>query len=482
MNRAFISASTADEGPSPSRSRRFAARLRYARPKRRFSLATGDWRLVTTIALCLSLSACSQLPEWLTGAEPPIKRAVGERIDVIPAKAGLTADALVADIAVEIPEQANIEAWRSMNEAMLVGHAGLTGVSREQSATIGEGNPYSRSVVSTPVVAEGRVFAMDAAGVISAHDERDISEILWRNDAHVSDEVPDALGGGLALAEGTLYATLGTGYLRAIDATNGQLKWAIKVGAPVRGAPAISNGIVVVLTADNQTLAFDATTGQPKWEQRGIREVAGYFAITSPVISEDIVVSVYSSGEVFALRLDTGTVLWSDTLTSPVRTKAAAVFGGIDANPIVQEGVVVVTSASGIMQASALLNGRPLWQTGIASHSTPWSAGNVIFVLSDTNDVAAVFKRDGSIRWASSLSAREKDASGRDKTPPLYGPILSANTVLVVDGLGNLVSFNPGTGERISSFELTRGIVTAPIVANGAMYVVTKNGKLFKYY
>lgn len=455
---------------------------RLSRATGDWRLVTGDWQLATTLAFCLSLSACSYIPDWLTGAEVPIKRAAGERMDVIPAKAGLTADALVADIAVEIPEQANIDAWRSMNEAMRVGHAGLTGVSREQSATIGDGNAYSRNVVSTPVVADGRVFAMDAAGVISAHDERDISEILWRNDAQVSDEVPDALGGGLALAEGTLYATLGTGILRAIDATSGQLKWAIKVGAPVHGAPAVSNGIAVVLTADNQTLAFDAATGQPKWEQRGIREAAGYFAITSPVIAEDIVVSVYSSGEVFALRLDTGTVLWSDTLTSPVRTKAAAVFGGIDANPIVQEGVVVATSTTGIMQASALLNGRPLWQTGIAAHSTPWSAGNALFVLSDSNDIAAVFKRDGSIRWATSLSAKEKDASGRDKTPPLYGPILSGNTVLVVDGKGNLTSFNPGTGERISSFELTSGIVTAPIITNGAMYVVTKAGKLFKYY
>lgn len=461
--------------------RRFLSASGYARPKLLSSRVTGDWRLATILCATLALTSCSSLPDWFTGAEPVIKRTPGERIDVVASEGGLKADAAVAEIPVEVPEQINLEQWRSMNEAMLTAHIGLTGVTRKQSATIGDGNDFSRSVVSAPVVAAGLVFAMDAAGVVSAHDESDITQVEWRNDSSVSSNTRDALGGGLAYADGILYATTGTGNLRSIDAVNGTVKWSVAVGAPVRGAPAVASNTVVVLTADNQTLAYDATTGQPKWEQRGIREVAGYFSTTAPVISEDIVVSVYSSGEVFAIRLDSGSVLWSDTLAPGARTKASAVFSGIDADPIVQEGVVVVTSASGIMQASALLNGRPLWQAKIGAHATPWSAGNVLFVLSDTNDIAAVFKRDGSIRWATSLAVIDKN-SKKDQTPPLYGPILSANAVLVVDGEGNLTSFKPTTGERISSYELTSGIVTAPVIANGAMYVMTKAGKLYKYY
>ncbi|MDX2096096.1 MAG: PQQ-binding-like beta-propeller repeat protein [Alphaproteobacteria bacterium] len=440
-------------------------------------------RAATAFALLalVFLNACS-LPDWLAGGPPPIKRAAGERRDVVVNETALQAEAAVADIAVEIPEQANLEQWRNMNEAMLTPHIGLTGVGRKQSATIGEGNSFSRSVASAPVVAAGMVFAMDAAGVVSAHKEADITEIAWRNDSTVGSTTSDALGGGLTYAEGVVYATTGTGRLRAIDAETGQLKWSLRVGAPVRGAPAYAGGIIVVLTADNQTLAYDAATGQPKWEQRGIREVAGYFSATSPVISDDIVVSAYSSGEVFALRLDTGSVLWNDTLAAGARTKAAAVFSGIDANPIVQEGVVVVTSAGGEMQASALLNGRPLWQAHIGAHVTPWSAGNVLFVLSDTHDLAAVFKRDGSIRWATSLAVKDKRDPNKDKTPPLYGPILSGNAVLVVDGNGTLTSFVPTTGERIDSYDLASGIVTAPIIVNGALYVITRSGKLVKYY
>ncbi|MFZ4540608.1 MAG: PQQ-binding-like beta-propeller repeat protein [Rickettsiales bacterium] len=427
-------------------------------------------------------AACSEIPDWMGGSPPMIKRAPGERENVVSGAGSLTPDAAVQDVSVEVPEQTNIVQWRTMNEAMVTGHIGLHGVTHEQYATVGGGNEFTRTVNSPPIVAGGTVFAMDAAGIVSAHDESDITKVKWTNGNGRPNSMKDVLGGGLAFSDGVVYATNGAGNLRALDAATGAVKWSISVGAPVRGAPAIDGSTVIVLSADNQTLAYDATNGAPKWEHRGIRESAGYFSITAPVVSDGIVIATYSSGEMFAIRAESGSVLWNDTLAGSVRTKAAAIFNGIDANPIVQDGVVVVTSASGEMQASALLNGRPLWQQRIGAHATPWSAGNVLYVLSDTHDVAAVLKRDGAVRWSTSMLQRDSRDTAKDVTPPLYGPILSANTVLVVDGNGVLTSFKPTTGEKIGTFELAEGIVTAPIIANGAMYVLTREGRLYKYY
>lgn len=438
------------------------------------------YQLLCSVFLSLILTACDT-PGWL-GGPVEIKRAPGTRMDVVINPEALKPDSAAQDVDVEVPDQTNLDHWLSINQAMLTGHVGLTGLSHEASATIGDGNRFSRTITCAPVVADGVVYAMDAAGVVSAHDESDITHVKWIEASGRKKHINDASGGGLAYDSGTLYATTGSGNLRAIDTATGAMKWSISVGAPVRGAPAVSDNFVVVLTADNQTLAYDRATGQPRWEHRGIRETAGYFSTTSPVIGEGVVVSAYSSGEVFALRLETGNVLWSDTLVSGVRTKAAAVFSGIDADPIVQSGVTVVTNASGEMQASALINGRPLWQQRVGTHTTPWSAGNVIYVLTDTHDIAALLKRDGAVRWATSLKETDKSDPTKDKTPPLYGPILSANAILVVDGNGKLTSFKPTTGEVIGHYDLADGIITNPIVVNGAMYVITKDATLRKYY
>ena len=246
------------------------------------------------LILCsfLTLTACGGLPEWMGGNAPEVKRAPGERVNVVLSPESLKPEDSAKDVAVEVPEQTNLEQWLSLNEAMLTAHVGLTGVTREQSAQVGEGSEFARTVVSGPVVAAGMVFAMDAAGTVSAHDEHDIRDVKWTSAGNHRQSLNDVLGGGVAYADQTLYVTNGDGTLRALDVATGKAKWNIHVGAPMRGAPAVAQGIVVVLTADNQTFAYDVTTGSPKWEHRGIRESAGYFSTISPVISDGIVIAL----------------------------------------------------------------------------------------------------------------------------------------------------------------------------------------------
>lgn len=427
------------------------------------------------LAIALALAACDN-----TEKKPKI--AAGERFDVVLSAIEITADSTVADDLIEIPDQADLTNWVGRNEAMLTPHIGLTGLSKHKTVKVGDGYRFTRNEIPSPIVIDNIIIAVDAAGFVSAHDTNAISSALWTNNLADTARVSDILGGGLAVADGVVFATAGFGELRAIELKTGKTLWSTRIGAPVHGAPAIAAEAkrIIVLTADNQTLAYDIATGEPRWEHRGIRESAGYFSTTAPVVSEGIVVTAYSSGEVFALRAETGNVLWSDTIASALRTKASAVFNGIDSDPIVQDGVVVVTNSTGAMQASALLNGRPLWQQKIGSHNTPWSAGNAVFALSSTHDLVAILKRDGKVRWAKSLTVKDKNK--KDITPPLYGPILAGNAIVVVSGDGQLRTFRPQDGAELGRYDIADDVASAPIIAGGALYLITKDARLHKYY
>jgi len=82
------------------------------------------------------------------GNAPAIKRAPGTRVDVVLAASSLKPDDSVKDVAVDVPEQANLEQWPGKNEAMLTPHIGLTGVTRAQSVTVGDGHTFSRREVA----------------------------------------------------------------------------------------------------------------------------------------------------------------------------------------------------------------------------------------------------------------------------------------------------------------------------------------------
>lgn len=437
-------------------------------------------RYASLILVMLALSACedTRLPGWVGGDPPAIDRLPGERYDVLATETALKADEAVLETPIDVPEQQANEDWRNINQVMNVAHPGITGLESKQSATIGEGDDFKQGTAPSPIVAEDTIYAMDAVGNVSAHETKDIDRVRWVSDAAVEEDVPEILGGGIAYDNGMIYITTGFGKLIALNAKNGKTIWNISVGAPVRGAPAISENIVVVLTADNQTLAFNATTAAPLWEHRGIRETAGFFSRTSPVISEGVVVSAYSSGELVALRLTSGTPIWADSISSPIKTRADAAFSGIDADPLVQDGVVYVVSAGGAMLANALLNGRPLWSQRIAAHQTPWAAGNALFLLTDEHEVAALFKRDGAVRWVSSLKQTER---GRDVTPKLFGPMLAGNAVIVVGNDGSFVAFSPRTGKKLRVVDVPDGIAAPPIVAKGTLYLVTANARLHAF-
>jgi outer membrane protein assembly factor BamB len=70
----------------------------------------------------------------------------------------------------------------------------------------------------------------------------------------------------------------------------------------------------------------------------------------------------------------------------------------------------------------------------------------------------------------------------KDTTPVLFGPVLAGNALMVVDEHGELTTFKPETGERLGAYELASGVVSNPVIANGALYLITKDAKLHKYY
>lgn len=425
--------------------------------------------IATTLML---LSAC----DWLGGEEEKAAKLEGTRYDVLVGEGALQADEATADYLVDVPQAQGNTAWESRQDALDFGALRVKNLREVAEITVGEGADFEQGLAPAPVVAQGLLIAMDASGVISAHPLKDLSQTAWVNSDGVEEDAPAMLGGGLTAHKNTLVAGTGYGRVLAVNLKNGKTLWKARAGAPVRGAPAVSNETVIALTADNRTIALRAADGQPRWEHRGIYENAGFFSMTSPIISDGIALVAYSSGEVFALRLETGNPAWTDTLSSNDRTNAAAAFAGVNADPAVQDGVAYVVSAAGSMVASAVLNGRPLWQQEVSALVSPWPAGNVVYVLTAQQQLAALLKRDGSVRWVKNLA--EKDDDGKLLTPKRFAPILVNNTVLVVDDVGRILRFDAASGKRLPTVEIEEGVAASPIVAQGTLYLLFRDATL----
>src|SRR5205807_2467820 len=68
------------------------------------------------------------------------------------------------------------------------------------------------------------------------------------------------------VVNGTLYFTTKEGYIYALDAQTGALKWNILIG-DVLTSPAVANGIVYIAGEHGgDMIALDASTGTQKWD------------------------------------------------------------------------------------------------------------------------------------------------------------------------------------------------------------------------
>jgi outer membrane protein assembly factor BamB len=430
------------------------------------------------LAALIGLAACSSDDTWFGGSEdPPLP---GERVSVMLLDREVNADPSLANLPIQLPPPHVNDAWpqNGGNPTHVMNHlAAGDQLGLAWRTGIGEGSPGEGQLLARPVIADGRVFTMDGEATIQAFDARSGTP-LWQLE---QDDADGLIGGGLAYANGRLFATLSSGDVVGLDAAKGAEVWRQSLGLPLRAPPTVAEDHVLVLTADNQLYALDSASGRPLWRHAGFFEGAGLLGGPSPAVDRGLVVVPYSSAEVYAIRLDNGRPLWSDTVERPRRTQALDQITDIEAMPVIDGEDVYVAGYGGQMAAIDARRGVRRWDVDIASTETPWVAGDFIYLLTTRGEVVCLVRANGGIRWVSPLP-RLVNPDDPGSTPIVWsGPILVGDRLLVAGSHGEAITLSPYTGEILGRQELPGPVVVPPVAADGTVYIVTENAQLLAY-
>ncbi|HEV8677908.1 MAG TPA: PQQ-binding-like beta-propeller repeat protein [Stellaceae bacterium] len=406
----------------------------------------------------------------------------GERFSVLGIGGGIEPDPKLADTVVTLPPPAVNPDWPEPggNPAHAMGHPALPeNPVRAWATGIGDGSARYTRVMSQPVIAGGRVFAMDGGVQVSALDAASGSRI-WRVDLKPEEMRGNGFGGGPCFWRDRLYVTTGYAEVLALDPADGKVVWRRSVGAPVHAPPTVADGRVFAVTVDNQLHALATEDGKRLWSHTGIPETAGLLGGASPAVEGEIAIAAYTSGEVFALRVENGRALWSDNLATSRSVNAVAGLADIRGRPVVDRGRVVAVSHSGRMASIDLRTGDRVWEQEIASSHSPWVVGDYIFVLANDNEVLCLTRNEGKVRWVRPLRRFEDE---KDKSGPIRwaGPILAGNRLIALSSRGEAASVSPSTGELIGVQEMSAGGFLGPVVAGNALYLLSDNANLSAY-
>lgn len=411
--------------------------------------------------------------------EEETTRIPGERISVLSLDRQLEPDRRIADLQVRLPRPKNFPSWPlpGGTASHAPQHIAIPNVVKQAWRTdIGKGSDSTMRLLAPPIVVDGRAYVMDVESQISAVDVSN-GEIVWEFDLKVPDDDDEAFGGGLAYADGRLFASTGFADVIAIDIATGKELWRKRLSGPMRAAPTVDDRRVFVITVDNQIFALNAETGERLWSHAGIAEVAGLLGAASPAVGGGAVIVPYSSGEIFALKVENGRLLWSDNLSSSRRLDALSTLADIRGMPVIDRGLVFAVSHSGRMVAIDIRTGTRAWERSIGGVDMPWVAGEFIFVLSNENQLVCLTRRDGRIRWVLDLP-RFEDEDDKDDPIKWSGPVLAGDRLILSGSHGEAWSISPYSGEILGRFDLSGSVYLPPIVADGTVFFLIEDGDL----
>lgn len=433
-------------------------------------------KIIGILSFALLLSGCG-------GDADEDKVLPGERLSVLAFQKELEPDQVLSVSQMALPEAWNNQFWPQAGgyPSHAMGHLALgETIQKVWSASIGDGGSRDTPLLSSPVVADGVVFTLDVKSQLTAFDAQN-GKKKWRVSLVPKKQKKQAMpGGGIAHAGGRLYVTTPYGQVFAIDPVEGKTLWVKDLSAVAHAAPSVANDRVFIMTIDSKLFCFDAATGTPLWNYAGIAETTNLLGGASPAIDQSVVVAAFSSGELLAFRIENGSALWSDNLAAVKRAGSVNTIADIRGLPVIDRGIVFAISYNGRMAAIDLRSGERIWQREIAGAETPFAAGDTLFVLTSSQQLAALSRETGNIRWILALPQFEDSKNRKD--PIIWtGPVLAGGRLIMASSTGLIVEADPVSGEKKKEWKAPGDIHLPPVVANSTLYLMTEGGTLAAY-
>lgn len=354
---------------------------------------------------------------------------------------------------------------------------GLQSISNLWKVKSGIGASSDNKLVANLVSVAGKIFSMDAQGVVRAHKSSNGS-VEWVYNPYDKDTKDTVLGGGLACDGNGLYVATSHGLIIALNLQTGKKIWEYKHNVPLRIAPSVKNNRLYIIDINNQTLALSASSGKSLWSHQGIAESTCFLGGASAAVSDSAVVVSYSSGEVYALSPDNGYVLWSEIIMAPITSAGASQLSHIRGRPIIEGNKVYIASHSGRVVCIDIYSGERLWQNEVGGLRSPAIIGNYIYLVSNSGKLLGINKKDGRVDWTYDLYT-----TGKNKDLVVWaGPIAIEETLLLSNSNGEGVFISPKENKIVKKIQLPGETLLSPIVSQGQIYFYSENGMVTAWH
>ena len=276
-----------------------------------------------------------------------------------------------------------------------------------------------------------------------------IRDYLWRY------ETGNRVSSSPAVAGGIVYIGSYGGYLYAVDAASGELRWRYETAEDgVSSSPTVVDGVVYIGSRDKYLYAVDAHSGELQW-----RYGTGAWVNSSPAVAGGIVYAGSYDHFLHAVDAVSGELRWRYETGDEV-----------ESSPAVADGIVYVGSRDNFLYAVDAASGKLRWRyaTGDEVYSSPAVADGTVYVGSDDSYVYALDAASGELRWRYATGDWVRSS-----------PAVADGVVYVGSDDGYVYAVDAASGELRRRYATGGRVYSSPVVAEGVVYFGSHDGYVY---
>lgn len=316
-----------------------------------------------------------------------------------------------------------------------------------------------------PAIDDGRVFAADHKGQVTAYAAADGQE-LW------SVKTGIAVTSGVGVGEGLVLVGGREAEVVALDWRDGHEVWRSKVSSEVLAVPGADQGTVVVQSVDGRLTGLKSSDGARLWVFERSVPVLSLRGTGTPVIVRGGVLAAFDNGKLAALDLGRGLPAWETSIAVPHGRSELERMVDIDSAPQLWGDNAYTVSYQGRVAAVEGAGGRIVWARDMSSAVGLGVDFRNVYVTDEQSNVWALERDNGGSVWKQDKLVRRA----------LTAPVAVGDHVVVADFEGYLHVLSRSDGALVGRTRAdSKGVLAPLLVDKDVLYVYGNGGKLTAY-
>ena len=325
-----------------------------------------------------------------------------------------------------------------------------------------------------PVFLENGLIFFDKKGSIIRYNNN--KKVLWKKNHYSKAEKKQKPKLNFVLDAENLLVTDSVAKYYSININSGELNWSKNNTYPFNSDIKKYKDKFFVIDYKNTLRCYEIKNGNECWNLKTEDSFTISNSKLSLIVVDNLVVFSNSIGDITAVDIETGLIIWQ------LPTQSSSIINetyNFKISKLVSDGSSIYFSNNrNEFYSVDFKNGIINWKNEISSSITPVITGNLIFTVSEDGYLLVIEKNKGNIIRVTDLLKNYKLKKRKDVKP--VGFAIDDTTLYLTNSDGKMILVDLTIGNIKTIEKVSGDFVSRPFIFNQNLFVI-RNGSIVQY-